>query len=296
VYAATRRICATVRGDVANWRGSFRGRHALVTGGSSGIGRALALALVQGGAHVGILARGHERLAAVRRELEQPARPGQRVAAVAADVADATQTERAVAECAAALGGLDLLVNDAGIALARRAADTSLADYRRLLEVDFLGTVHVTQAALPHLLAAGRAALVNVSSLAALLPIAGYAAYAPAKAALTAWSEVLRQELAPRGIRVTVVFPPDTDTPQLAEENREKPPETRALAGGAGLLSAEAVASAILRGVARGKATIVPGASSRAVATLARLFPGIVRRVIDRELAQAALRAARSEP
>jgi 3-dehydrosphinganine reductase len=164
------------------------------------------------------------------------------------------------------------------------------------LEVDFLGMVHATQAALPHLFAAGRAALVNVSSLAALLPIAGYAAYAPAKAAVTAWSEVLRQELAPRGIRVTVAFPPDTDTPQLAEENREKPPETRALAGGAGLLSAEAVASAILRGVARGKATIVPGASARVVATLARLFPGIVRRVIDRELAQAALRAARSEP
>jgi 3-dehydrosphinganine reductase len=280
---------------VANRRGSFRGRHALVTGGSSGIGRALALALVRDGAHVAILARGHERLAAVRRELEQAARPGQRVAALAADVADAEETQRTVAECAAALGGLDLLVNDAGIALARRAADTSLADYRRLLEVDFLGMVHATQAALPHLLAAGRAALVNVSSLAALLPIAGYAAYAPAKAAVAAWSEVLRQELAPR-IHVAVVFPPDTDTPQLAEENREKPPETRALAGGAGLLSAEAVASAILRGVARGKATIVPGASARAVATLARLFPGIVRRVIDRELAQAALRAARSEP
>jgi 3-dehydrosphinganine reductase len=281
---------------VADWRGSFRGRRALVTGGSSGIGRALALALVRDGAHVAILARGHERLAAVRGELEQAAQPGQRVAAVTADVADAEETQRSVAECAAALGGLDLLVNDAGIALARRAADTSLADYRRLLEVDFLGMVQATQTALPHLLAAGRAALVNVSSLAALLPIAGYAAYAPAKAAVAAWSEVLRQELAPRGIHVAVVFPPDTDTPQLAEENREKPPETRALAGGAGLLSAEAVASAILRGVARGKATIVPGASARVVATLARLFPGIVRRVIDRELAQAALRAARSEP
>jgi 3-dehydrosphinganine reductase len=277
-------------------RGSFRGRHALVTGGSSGIGRALALALVRQGAHVAILARGYERLAAVQRELEQVARPGQRVTAAVADVADAEETQRAVASCAAALGGLDLLVNDAGIALARRASDTSLADYRRVLEVDFLGAVHVSQAAMPHLLAAGSAALVNVSSLVALLPIAGYAAYAPAKAALTAWSEVMRQELAPRSIRVTVVFPPDTDTPQLAEENREKPPETRALAGGAGLLSAEAVADSILRGVARGKATIVPGASARVVATLARLFPRFVRRVIDRELSRAALRAARSQP
>ena len=272
---------------MTTWTSFFRGRRALVTGGSSGIGRALALALAAGGAHVAILARGRERLLAVKGELERAAGAGQRSACAAADVADAGATERAVAECAAALGGLDLLVNDAGIALARRERDTSLADYRRVLEIDFLGMVHATRAALPHLLAAGRADLVNVSSLAALLPIAGYAAYAPAKAAATAWSEVLRQELAPRGVRVAVVFPPDTDTPQLAEENREKPPETRARAGGAGLLSAEAVARAILRGVARGKPHIVPGASARAVALLARHFPGLARRVIDHQLAQA---------
>ena len=266
---------------------SFRGRRALVTGGSSGIGRALALALAQSGAHVAILARGKERLAEVKSELERAAGPGQRIASAAADVADAEQTERAVAECAAALGGLDLLVNDAGLALARRERDTTLADYRRMLEVDFLGMVHATRAALPHLLAAGRADIVNVTSLVALLPITGYAAYGAAKSAATAWSEILRQELAPRGIRVAVVFPPDTDTPQLAEENQGKPPETRALGGGAGLLSAEAVAAATLRGVARGKAHIVPGASARAVAALARLFPGFVRWAIDRQVARA---------
>jgi 3-dehydrosphinganine reductase len=266
---------------------SFRGRRALVTGGSSGIGRALALALARDGAHVAILARGRERLLAARDEIARAAGPEQQVACAAADVADAASAERAVAECAAALGGLDLLVNDAGLALARREADTALADYRRLFEVDFLGAVHVTRAARPHLAAAERADVVNVSSLAALLPIVGYAAYAPAKAALAAWSEVLRQELAPRGIRVAVVFPPDTDTPQLAEENREKPPETRALAGGAGMLSADEVARAILRGVARGRVEIVPGASARAIASLARLLPGLVRRTIDRQLARA---------
>src|SRR5262245_14725141 len=266
---------------------SFRGRRALVTGGSSGIGRALALALARDGAHVAILARGAARLAEARRELESAAGFGQQVFAVAADIADAEAVARAVAEAAAALGGLDLLVNDAGLALARREADTSLADYRRMLDVDFLGMVHATRAALPHLAAAPRADVVNVTSLVALLPIAGYAAYGPAKAAATAWSEILRQELAPRGIRVATVFPPDTDTPQLAEENREKPPETRALAGGAGLLSAESVAEAILLGVARGKARIVPGASARGVALLARLFPGLVRATIDRQLARA---------
>ena len=268
--------------------GSFRGRRALVTGGSSGIGRALALALVREGAHVAILARGKDRLVEVQRELEGAAGFGQCIVAVAADVADSEQTARAVSEAAAALGGLDLLVNDAGLALARREADTTLADYRRMLDVDFLGMVHATRAALPHLLAARGADVVNVTSLVALLPITGYAAYGPAKAAATTWSEILRQELAPQGVRVATVFPPDTDTPQLAEENRGKPPETRALAGGAGLLSAETVAAAILLGVARGKAQIVPGASARGVALLARLFPGLVRRVIDFQLARAA--------
>jgi 3-dehydrosphinganine reductase len=266
---------------------SFRGRRALVTGGSSGIGRAIALALARDGAHVAILARGRERLAEAQRELERAAGPGQRVVSVAADVADAEQTARAVAEAAAALGGLDLLVNDAGLALARREADTTLADYRRMLDVDFLGMVHATRAALPHLTAAGRADVVNVTSLVALLPITGYAAYGAAKSAATAWSEILRQELQPRGIRVAVVLPPDTDTPQLAEENVGKPPETRALGEGGGLLSAEAVAAATLRGVARGKAQIVPGASARVVAALARLFPGVTRWAIDRQLARA---------
>jgi 3-dehydrosphinganine reductase len=280
---------------MASPREHYRGRRALVTGGSSGIGRALALALAERGAHVAIVARGAERLAEVHAELERRAPAGQRLATASADVADAAATERAVAMCAERLGGLDLLVNDAGIALARRALETAPADYRRLLDVDFLGMVNVTHAALPQLRAAalsrlgaaGRADVVNVSSLAALLPIAGYAAYAPAKAAVTAWSEVLRQELRPLGIRVAVVFPPDTDTPQLAEENREKPLETRALAGGAGLLSAEAVAEAILAGVARGRARIVPGARARAMVALARLFPGAVRWFVDRELARA---------
>jgi 3-dehydrosphinganine reductase len=264
----------------------FRDRRALVTGGSSGIGRAIALALARAGAHVAIVARREEPLREALAELRAAApRAEQRFTACAADVADPEQAGRAVGACAEALGGLDLVVNNAGAARALRFEDTPPGEFRRLLDVNFLGAVHVTRAALPHLAAGAQVA--NVSSLAGALAIYGYSAYAPSKFALTAFSEVLRQELRPRGIAVSVLLPPDTDTPQLAEEDREKPPETRALAGNVPVLSAEAVAAALLDGLERGRATIVPGWRARATLWAARHFPGLARRVIDRDVARA---------
>jgi 3-dehydrosphinganine reductase len=266
-------------------RRGFAGRRALVTGGSSGIGRATALQLAREGAHVAITARGAAALASVRAELEAAA-PGaeQRFAAFPCDVADAAQVEEMVAGATAALGGLDLVVNNAGIARAARFEDTSADEFRRLLDVNFLGAVHVTRAALPTLRAQGRGDVANVSSLAGLVAIYGYAAYAPSKFALAAFSEVLRQELRPHGIRVSCCFPPDTDTPQLAAENETKPPETRALAGNASLLTADDVATALLDGIARGRARIFPGRSSWWLGWAAGALPGVVRRVVDREI------------
>jgi 3-dehydrosphinganine reductase len=263
---------------------AFRDRRALVTGGSSGIGRAIALALARAGAHVAIVARREAPLRDTTDAWRAAARPEQRFAAIAADVADPDAAARAVAQAVAALGGLDLVVNNAGAARALRFEDTPLAEFRRLLDVNFLGAVYVTRAALPHL--AARAQIANVSSLAGALAIYGYSAYAPSKFALTAFSEVMRQELRPRGIAVSVLLPPDTDTPQLAEEDREKPAETRALAGNVPVLTPEAVADALLDGLARGRAVIVPGWRARATLWAARHFPGLARRVIDRDVAR----------
>jgi len=269
-------------------RRGFEGRRALVTGGSSGIGRATALQLAREGAHVAIAARGAAALASVRAELAAAARGADpRFAAFPCDVADPAQVEEMVAGAIAALGGLDLVINNAGIAQAARFEDTSAADFRRLLDVNFLGAVHVTKAALPTLRAQGHGDVANVSSLAGLVAIYGYSAYAPTKFALAAFSEVLRQELRPHGIRVACCFPPDTDTPQLAAENETKPAETRALAGNASLLTADEVAAALLDGIARGRAEIIPGRAARWLARASRLAPGIVRRVVDRDIRRA---------
>lgn len=264
---------------------AFRGRRALVTGGSSGIGRAIALRLARHGAHVAILARGEAALAAVLSELEAiPQSEPRTFSAVACDVSDADRCRAAVDAAIGALGGLDLVVNNAGVAHAERFEDTPLDVFRRLLEVNFLGAVHATRAALPTLRAQGRGHVANVSSLAGLVAIYGYAAYAPSKFALTAFSEVLRQELRPHGIGVSVCFPPDTDTPQLAAENRTKPAETRALAGNAALLAPGTVADALLEGVARGRFWIIPGRSARLLAWASRVAPGLARTIVDREI------------
>ncbi|MDX1649802.1 MAG: SDR family NAD(P)-dependent oxidoreductase, partial [Myxococcota bacterium] len=124
-------------------------------------------------------------------------------------------------------------------------------------------------------------------SLAGAIAIYGYAAYAPSKFAVTALSEVLRQELRPRGIDVSLLLPPDTDTPQLEEEERERPAGTRAVAGTVPTLSPEQVAGALLRGLRRRRAWIVPGWRARLTLAAARHLPGVTRRVIDRDLARA---------
>lgn len=263
----------------------FEGLRTLVTGGSSGIGRATALALARRGAHVSLVARGARGLESACVEVAAAATsPLQRFVALPCDVADAAAVETTIAGAAAALGGLDLVVNNAGLAHAERFEDTPLEVFRRIFEVNFLGAVHVTRAALPHLRASGRAHVANVSSLAGLLAIYGYSAYAPSKFALTAFSEVLRQELRPHGIGVSVCFPPDTDTPQLAAENRTKPAETRALAGNASLLAPATVAEALLDGIARGRVWIFPSRSARLLAWAAGVAPGLVRVVVDREI------------
>jgi short-subunit dehydrogenase len=123
--------------------------------------------------------------------------------------------------------------------------------------------------------------IVNISSFSGLLGTFGYSSYAASKYAVIGLSEALRNELSPRNIRVSVLCPPDTDTPQLAEENRHKPPETKALSGKAGLLSPEFVAASLFRGLKKGKFIIIPGLQSRLIYLLKRLFPSVVYAMID---------------
>jgi 3-dehydrosphinganine reductase len=260
---------------------SRRFRHVLITGGSSGIGLAFARAVAPRADAVSLVARRPEALAAAVRALSGL---GAAVSAYPADVADAPAVEEAIAAAVAAHGPVDLAATSAGRVSVGRFADLDDAAFAADMGVNYFGTLHaVRRLLLPGRLAQG-ARLVLVSSGAGLVGVPGYGAYAPSKFAVRGLAEVLRLELAPRGIGVTVVYPPDTETPQLAAERPLRPPETAAVAGAAAALSAEAVAAAMLRGVDRGRFVVAPGAAMTLLALLHSLIHPFWRIWCDRRL------------
>lgn len=241
----------------------FKGKIALITGGSSGIGLALARALARRGANLWLLARDGSRLSQAMLEVQRLcAAAGQSCGMLPADVSNRRQVERAVAHVIESDGIPHLVINSAGITYPGYVQDLDLEVFRQLIEINYLGTVYVTKAVLPGMLARGSGHLVNISSLAGLISAFGYTGYAASKFAVRGFSDALRMELKPYGVHVSIVFPPDTDTPQLKFEEPLKPAETRALASFGGLMKPETVAEAILKGVARRRYLILPGFST----------------------------------
>lgn len=185
--------------------------------------------------------------------------PEQRFEIEPLDVADFEQVSSVVAKVVARAGPPDLVINGAGVAHPGYVDELEVDIFRWMMEVNYFGTVHVTKAVLPGLLERGSGHILNVSSIAGFLGIYGYTAYGASKFAVRGFSDALRAELRPRGIRVSILYPPDTDTPQLHYENQFKPPETKALANSASVMSSQQVAETALRGMRRGKYVIIPG-------------------------------------
>jgi 3-dehydrosphinganine reductase len=157
----------------------------------------------------------------------------------------------------------DLLINSAGITQPGYIQELGLEVFREMMEVNYFGTVNTVKAALPGMMGRGWGHIVNISSVAGFGGVFGYSAYGASKFAVRGFSDVLRAEMKPHGINVSVVFPPDTDTPQLAYEKPFQPPETKVMNTKAKTLSAEEVAKCVLRGVERGKYIILPGTDTK---------------------------------
>ncbi|MDT5081271.1 MAG: hypothetical protein QOJ80_5908 [Mycobacterium sp.] len=191
------------------------GTVALVTGASSGIGAATALALAAEGASVALLARRRDRLDELKARIESA---GGTAFAVEADVSDKQQAADAVNHVAAQLGRLDTVVNNAGLMRIGPAVDADPADWDHMLSVNVQGLLYVTRAALPHLIAAaadsprGVADVVNISSTAGRVARPGTAVYALTKFGVGAFSEGLRQEVLGKRVRVSLVEPGTVQT------------------------------------------------------------------------------------
>jgi 3-dehydrosphinganine reductase len=260
---------------------TLQGAHVLVTGGSSGIGLETARLAVGRGARVSLIARRADVLDDAAGQLRAA---GGQVAVAAADVADVGQVGVAVSTLTGALGAVDVVICSAGQARPGYFEQLDPDLFRQMMDVNYFGTVNVVRAVVPAMIERRSGSVVGVSSAAGLVGVFGYTAYAPTKFAVRGFLESLRGELLPHGIHVGCSFPPDTDTPQLADENRYKPKETKAISGTIKPLSAERVARSIVEGIEKERFMIIPDASTRGLAKIAGLAPGLVSRVMDRSV------------
>jgi len=200
----------------------FTGKVALVTGGSRGIGLAVAGALVERGAQVAITATSDTTLQVGTAAL-QDAGGAAAVLAVRADMRRPEEVQQAVETAVKHFGGLDILVNNAGVGLSRPVAETTVEQWHRVIDTNISGVFYACHAALPHLRARGGGWIISISSLAGANAFPTGAAYCASKAALNAFSEALMQEVRQDGIRVSYVMPGSvrTDFMSAAGQNDE---------------------------------------------------------------------------
>jgi NADP-dependent 3-hydroxy acid dehydrogenase YdfG len=248
-----------------------------ITGASAGIGHAAALAFARERARIAICARREDRLQHLAREIEAL---GAEVLVRAVDVAEEAQVHGFVDAAVQRFGRLDVMVNNAGYGVRGRVEETPPEDYRRLMEVNYLGTVYGCQAALRVMRPQRSGILINVSSIVGHRAQPGGGAYAATKAAQVSLTEALRVELRGTGIAACSVHPIGTAT-EFAEV------AARGSFGRAGgptgpIQSAEVVAQAIVRCARHPRAEVYPYRLSRALVWVNALAPGLADRMVAR--------------
>ncbi len=258
------------------------GKVALVTGGSSGIGKAIACGLAERGMSVWLVAQHKDLLDSARIEVETHRKnQSQKIGTFSADISDWDQVREAVDHVKEQSGSPDLLINSAGVSHPGYVHVLDIEIFNWMMEVNYFGTVYMTKEVLPAMLKKGSGYIVNISSLAGVFSVIGYSAYGPSKFAVRGFSDALRQEMKLHNIGVSIILPSDTDTPQLEYENQFKPPETKALGNISGSMTANAVAKTILKGIERGQYLIIPALEGKVVYHLNGLFGVGLNPIID---------------
>ncbi|MEJ6002955.1 SDR family NAD(P)-dependent oxidoreductase [Paucibacter soli] len=264
----------------------FQRQVVVITGGSSGLGPALARRFVAAGAKLALLARDAQKLAKVRAELLACAPPGASVETFVCDVGDEAACRVTMQAIAASLGAPDVLINSAGIVAEGYFQHSDMATQRRIFETNYFGAVNITLAAMPFFSARGSGRIVNIASLAGRLPTFGLTAYGPSKFALVGFSEGLRLELKPRGVRVQLACPGEFLTPMATALEATRSAENRQMNQAVPVMSLDAVADGVFAGIAADRFMIVPGRIARALDALHRLAPGLLRWLLDLRLRQ----------
>jgi len=254
---------------------SYRGLGAIVTGASSGIGRALALRLAREGARVALVARRARELEKVAAEIRDS--KGEALV-LPCDVADPAQVADCCARALDALGAVDLLVNNAGYGHHRTFLEWDVTDMERVMRANYLGTLYFTKALLPQMVERGRGWLVFMASLAGRIAVPEESAYVASKFALVGLSRALSLELESAGVHVLTVCPAVIRTPFFDAEALERmAPVTRRSMG-----EPEALVDAIVRALARGRRELTHPRKLALAYLVQALAPGFMRRQVRR--------------
>ena len=226
--------------------------HVIITGGSSGIGLALAHIYAARGARISLLARSLPALEAVQAELARDHREAS-IHVESADVSNEDQAFAAIRRCEDAFGPCAILITSAGIVEPGRFEALSSAAFNRQIQTNLLGSVHAVRAVYAAMKERRSGRIMLVSSGAGLIGIYGYTAYCASKFALHGFADALRSEAKPHGVNVSVCFPPDTETPQFSRELEHRPLEATVIMGRVAPWSSATVALRIARAIDKGQ-------------------------------------------
>lgn len=251
---------------------NFNNKTALITGGSRGIGLAVAKKFAGLGVNVWILARDEKQLELARNEIQKECvSTNQIIGTLQVDISNYEELKKIVDEHLIKSGAPDFLINSAGVVQPGNFEKLDPSSFKWMMDINFLGLVYITQMVIPGMMERKSGWVVNISSLAGIVPLYGYSGYTASKFAVRGFSDVLRSEMKSHKVNVAIVFPPDTDTDQLKYDKLYKPEVTRILTESSGLLSPDAVAEAIISGIKKSHYIILPGLEGKVLYRLSHL-------------------------
>ena len=259
----------------------FKGKMAIIPGGSKGMGKATARDFVQLGGSVCIIARGMEALKETEEECNKlKSDDSQFVEIISCDTTDMDKLKPLLTDFIDKHGLPDYLFNFVGYAYAQYIEKLSLEDFKKNMNVNYYGQLVPTLIVLPYFMDAKTGYITFTSSVAGFMAVMGYTTYVPSKFALVGLAEILRHELLPYNIKVSVLFPTDTDTPGLAEENKLKPEECKIISESGTVMTAEEVAEVFIDGILNESFEILPGEAAIQRKDM-REDPDMIRGVLD---------------
>jgi 3-dehydrosphinganine reductase len=261
--------------------GSIDGGVIVITGASSGLGKALTERLTKRSAFLALVARDEGKLRAVKGQLEGTGRNRGKVEVFPCDVSQADDVDGTFEQIARRLGPPDILINSAGILREGYFQTLPRNSFREVMDINFFGTLYCIQAVLPFFKRKGGGRIVNISSMAGLLGAFGYTPYCSSKHAVVGLTHTLRVELKPQNVLFNLVCPTEFETPMVVELDKTRTPENRAMIHTIPVSTLDEVADAVIRGMERDQYLIIPGRVTRMIERVNRWFPGLSRLIAD---------------